>query len=103
MDQDHHYFVSTAFGWAVAETQDEAVRKAAFFVGESTFKDYARIKEFVTGTLLKVTRPMSVGYTIDNFLPHSTKIDGRLVPVPYEKIGRIKILNYKGKWQIIED
>lgn len=95
---NHHYFASTAFGWATAETKDEAIQKAARFSGQSTFEDYARLKETMTGLVVKVLLPMNANYTINNFRPSFTEVDGKQVPVPMEELQEIKILNYKGKW-----
>lgn len=90
-EMTHHYFASSAFGWATAETRDKAIAKLARM-------DAVEIRRLLpTGGLLVYTvcvnLPPDTPYDIENYAP-STMNDG--TPVPKEDVVYFRVVTPKG-------
>lgn len=76
--QQHHYFASCAFGWATADTQDEAVEKLANSFRSEVKKCVANAQKkgepgFYIWTCM-VHEPQEAHYKIEWFAPKDVEI-----------------------------
>lgn len=98
---EHHYYASTIHGWAVADTKEDAIKRAANFVGHSTLK--RSLPKGLAMVVCCVGLPQAAHYTISDYVPHLIKKEdgvnearkGELVPVT--ELEHVRLLNMKGK------
>ena len=74
--QQHHYFASCAFGWATADTQEDAVQKLAieFYSSQKVRKAQMAGQPGSYVWCCKVHKPQDSSYQINNFAPQGVEV-----------------------------
>lgn len=99
---NHHYYVASAYGWAVGATREQALKRLADDIGPVTIKRQKVTNGGVAGTVCKVDLPEAAHYTIYDYLPRIIqKEDGvnetrKGESVPLSEIEYVRIINAKG-------
>lgn len=93
MNDEHHYFAASAFGWAVGPTRADAVRKAAEQAGERLVNSYAK-QEGLHVFTCKVGAAIEVSYEI---------ADGRPRNVPYSLPVCMQVFDMLGRGIVRDD
>lgn len=98
-----HYYATTAFGWSVAATREEAIAGCARYAGNDLIKRNALIGGLYCWSC-RVGLPQSAHYTISEYMPRRVTVDGKVTEevVPLSRIVTVRIQNMKGH-VIIED
>lgn len=98
---DHHYYATTAYGWGVGDTREQAIKEAAKQIGVSVI---ARHKPAGVMTVVcRVDLPKAAHYTISEYMPNKiTKEDGtnesrKGEPVPIAEVEHLRIRSTTGK------
>lgn len=105
---DHHYYASTAYGWATAGTRDEAIKKVIRDIGVSTLKRH-KPNGGVKAVVCRVDLPEAAHYTISDHLPNKiTKEDGvnelrKGEAAPITEIEYVRITSMTGKTVPLKD
>lgn len=87
-EQQHHFYGSTAFNWAVAQTREEVVKKLASATGADLIKRNVAANGGLYCWTCKVELPQEAHYDINFYKP---------VDVPISEAQEFNILNAKGK------
>jgi hypothetical protein len=101
--QQHHYYATTAFGWACRDTKEEAIRSIARAAGAKTIKLNREKKGGLFCQVCRVDLPLAAHYTINQYLPHLiTKEDGihetrKGEVVPISEVESLRITTVTGK------
>lgn len=102
MTQHHHYYATCAYGWAVADTRDKAVKKLADEVGSATIKRLKTSNGGMAAIVCRVDLPEAAHYTISAHMPSIIqKEDGvnetrKGEAVPVSEVEGIRITSVKG-------
>lgn len=101
--QAHHYYATTCYGWAVADTREQALKSAAGYAGADIIKRAVKAQGGLTVTVCRVELPQAAHYSINEYLPEFiTKEDGvnearKGERVPLSEIENLYLVNSKGK------
>lgn len=80
---DHHWYASTLYDWACAESKEAVIKKLARVSGSMIGNDG------IDALVCKVHLPITVHYQIREYLPHN---------VAREPATKVMILNTRGKF-----
>ncbi|TXJ25411.1 MAG: hypothetical protein E6Q24_14875 [Chitinophagaceae bacterium] len=92
---DHHYFVSSVYGWNVAPTLTEALKGAASNIGQHLLKKAVKNSGGALVVTCLVPAPISAEYQINEYLP----VDMGITDVKYYRLVNLKghVVPYEGK------
>ena len=101
----NHYYASTAFNWAVAQTRKEAIESVARMAGADIIKINVKNHGGLYVWSCRVLMPESTHYSIHAYAPHKIMLDGKTtgVAVPLGAIVIARIQNTKGHLILEED
>ena len=105
----HHYYGSTIYGWAVADTKEKVIKSLAQDFSVESLKRMRKEIGGPSAVICKVNLPKEAHYSINNYLPEKiTKEDGVNTnragePVPVEDVEKIRIQTRSGKYAPRED
>lgn len=109
-EQQHHFFASTAFNWAVAPTRREAVEKVARAAGAAIIKGNVKAHGGLYVWTCRVDVPQSARYTIANYAPEYLVPPGEdadertsRLAVPRSAVMEFRIQNKDGAVAVPED
>lgn len=96
--QAHHYYASTAFDWAVADTRAEAIARVAKSAGSDGIKRQVKANGGLYVWSCRVELPQSATYTITSYAPDRIIVDGKETEdkVPIGDAKSYRIQNTKG-------
>lgn len=94
MEQQHHYFGSTALNWATADTREEVIKKLAHNAGTKIIainrKEYGGLYCWTC----RVELPHASHYDIEHYEP---------VRVPTSEVQQFRIRTVKGDYAIVHE
>lgn len=105
----HHYYGSTIYGWAVADTKEKVIKSLAQDFSVESLKRMRKEIGGPSSVICKVNLPKEAHYSINNYMPEKiTKEDGvndkrAGEPVPVEDVEKIRIQTRSGKYVPRED
>lgn len=97
MNKTHHYFATTPFDWAAADTREGALAKVIQRTGRTAFKPMQAANGGVPATVMRVELPEAAKYSIENYQPHTIlegEHEGERVPV--SEIEKVRITSMSG-------
>ena len=103
--QQHHFFASTAFGWSVAPTRQEAIDNLARLAGAEQIKLQVKANGGLYVWSCKVLTPQDQNYTINWYMPDCLRdADDNVttVKVPRSDAMAHNIVSVKGHLRLIE-
>lgn len=68
-NNQHHYFATTAFHWAIGDTRQEAIENVARRAGASIIKEQVKAQGGMYCWSAKVLLPRGAQYAINNYMP----------------------------------
>lgn len=103
MTQQHHYYASSAFGWAAAPTRREAVAAVARDAGSAIVRRQVKAHGGLYVWSCRVELPQSATYTINEYAPEfitAKQDDGTFkstnVRVPTSRHVESRVVDTKG-------
>lgn len=101
-NEQFHYYGSTCYNWAVADTREKVLKALANDCGSRIVKQHVKHSGGVVATVCRVPLPQAAHYTINNYLPQLiTKEDGvneirKGERIELTEIENVRIINMKG-------
>ena len=98
----HHFYVATAYAWAVADTKEQALKRVIADIGSATLKRMKASVGGVAATVCRVELPQAAHYSISEYMPNKiTKEDGvnetrKGEDVPLSEIEHVRIVSMQG-------